>query len=285
MGENVVDDPEAFENLVKNLNNALSKKGTKDKSVKTTRKLVRTLTNNCLPRAMKYKIHLETIGQNRNSMSKTDPDATFMRMKEDHMKNGQLKPGYNVQIGTENQFIVGFSIHPKAGDTSCLKEHLEEIKKAYGTMPKKVIADAGYGSEENYEYLKEQEIEAYVKYNMFHKEQKTPFKENPFRKENMAYDAEKDEYTCFHGRKLNNLKTIKRKSSSGYSSQLRVYECEDCSECPHREKCTKSKEWNRRIEVNVRLEELKQEARQNLMSEVGIALRKRRCIEPIEHST
>jgi len=242
MGENVVDDPEAFENLVKNLNNALSKKGTKDKSVKTTRKLVRTLTNNCLPRAMKYKIHLETIGQNRNSMSKTDPDATFMRMKEDHMKNGQLKPGYNVQIGTENQFIVGFSIHPKAG-------------------------------------------EAYVKYNMFHKEQKTPFKENPFRKENMAYDAEKDEYTCFHGRKLNNLKTIKRKSSSGYSSQLRVYECEDCSECPHREKCTKSKEWNRRIEVNVRLEELKQEARQNLMSEVGIALRKRRCIEPIEHST
>lgn len=280
MGENVVDDPEAFETLVNNLNKALSKKGKKDKSVKTTRKLVRTLTKDCLPRAMKYKIHLNTIGQNRNSMSKTDPDATFMRMKEDHMKNGQLKPGYNVQIGTENQFIIGFSIHPQAGDTSCFKEHLEGVKEAYGIMPKSVIADAGYGSEENYEYLKKQEIEAYVKFNMFHKEQKTSYKENPFRKENMAYDVEKDEYTCFYGKKIKYLRTIKRKSSNGYSSQIRIYECEDCSDCPYREKCTKSKEWNRRIEVNVRLEELKQEARENLMSEVGIALRKRRCIEP-----
>ena len=102
-----------------------------------------------------------------------------------------------------------------------------------------------------------------------------------FRKENMVYDAERrDEYTCFHGRRLKYLKTIKRKSSNGYSSQIRIYECEGCSDCPYREKCTKSKEWNRRIEMNVRLEELKQEARENLMSEVGIALRKRRCIEP-----
>lgn len=100
-------------------------------------------------------------------MSKTDPDATFMRMKEDHMKNGQLKPGCNVQIGTENQSVVGYSVHTSPIDTTCLKEHLEEVKKAWGTLPKKVIADAGYGSEENYEYLKEQETEKQKKKKQF----------------------------------------------------------------------------------------------------------------------
>lgn len=79
-----------------------------------------------------------------------------MRMKDDHMQNGQLKPGYNVQIGTQNQFVVGFSIHQKATDTTCLKEHLEGVKKIWGKVPQTIVADAGYGSEENYQYLKEQ---------------------------------------------------------------------------------------------------------------------------------
>ena len=96
----------------------------------------------------------------------------------------------------------------------------------------------------------------------------------------MTYDAENDIYTCYYNKKLTYIKTVKRKSSTGYTSQVRIYECEDCTGCPHREKCTKSKDWNRRIEVNVRLDELKQEARKNLMSEAGVALRKRRCIEP-----
>ncbi|ODA42951.1 Mobile element protein [Desulfosporosinus sp. BG] len=81
-----------------------------------------------LPRMKKYEKQEELLAE-RNSYSKTDTDATFMRMKEDHMKNGQLKPGYNVQIGTENQFVVGYSIHRSAGDTSCMKEHLEGVKK------------------------------------------------------------------------------------------------------------------------------------------------------------
>jgi hypothetical protein len=78
----------------------------------------------------------------RNSFSKTDPDATFLRMKEDHMKNGQLKPGYNVQVGTENQFIVGFSVHQRAGDAGCFIPHLDQLA-AYGRpMPKRAIADS-----------------------------------------------------------------------------------------------------------------------------------------------
>ncbi len=98
-----------------------------------------------------------------NSYSKTDPDATFMRMKEDHMKNGQLKPGYNVQIGTENQFVVGYRLHQRPTDTRCMKPHLEKVKNALGKLPGTIIADAGYGSEENYACLEEENAEAIVK--------------------------------------------------------------------------------------------------------------------------
>ncbi len=113
----------------------------------------------------------ERILENRNSYSKTDTDATFMRMKEDHMRNGQLKPAYNVQIGTENQFIVGYSVHRRPGDTSCMTEHVERLKEQWkGKVPSIVVADAGYGSEENYSYLKENGILACVKYGTYHKE-------------------------------------------------------------------------------------------------------------------
>ena len=88
------------------------------------------------------------------------------------MMNGQLKPGYNVQIGTEKQFILNYSIHQDAGDTTTLQENIEKFEKLHKKLPKRIIADSGYGSEENYEYLKEKEIEGYVKYNYFHKEQK-----------------------------------------------------------------------------------------------------------------
>ena len=158
----------------------------------------------------------------------------------------------------------GFSIHQKAGDTSCLKNHLESVKKTWGIAPRNVIADAGYGSEENYEYLKEQQIGNFIKYNKFHYEQKRNFKSNPLRRENMTYDVDNDIYVCHNRKKLTFIKTVKRKSTAGYISFVRVYECEDCTGCISREVCTKSKGWNRRI----------------ITSEPGIAFRKRRCIEP-----
>lgn len=280
LGEQAIEDPAGLEELIKNLNQALEGKGKRDKRVKLTRRNLRKLTKDCLPRIKRYKEQLQAIGQQRNSMSKTDPDATFMRMKEDHMNNGQLKPGYNVQIGTENQFIVNYSIHQHPGDTRCLKEHLQEAERLHGRLPKQVCADAGYGSEENYEFLKEKGIIPYVKYNLFHHEQKANIRDNPYRRENMPYDQAKDEYLCPFGRKLAFRRTKHRKSDTGYISQIRVYECEDCTGCPHRSACTKSQSYNRRIEVNERLEELKAEARNNLLSEAGIAMRKRRCIEP-----
>jgi transposase len=280
LGEHVADDPEAFSKLIDKLNTAIEGKGKNDKRTKTTRKIVKKFTKDLLPRARKYKEQLDKIGNGRKSMSKTDNDATFMRMKEDHMKNGQLKPGYNVQIGTENQFITAYSIHQHPGDTRCFKEHMEEFKRIYGCLPRRICADSGYGSEENYEFLKEHKIDNYIKYNMFHQEQKDSFRSNPFRKENMPYDSERDEYTCPAGRKLTFRDVKKRKSDLGYSSILRIYECEDCVGCSHHEVCAKNTAWNRRIEVNRRLDELKEEVRDNLMSKEGVAMRKRRCIEP-----
>jgi hypothetical protein len=123
---------------------------------------VRQVETDFLPRKLKYEAQRAILGE-RNSCSKTDPDATFMRMKEDHMRNGQLKPGYNVQIGTENGFVLGYDIFANPTDTRTLKPHLENMRRRLGRLPARLIADAGYGSEENYAYLEENGVDALVK--------------------------------------------------------------------------------------------------------------------------
>ena len=126
-----------------------------------------------------------------------------MRMKEDHMKNGQLKAGYNVQISSNNQYIVNYSIHQRPTDTTTLPEHIESYKEKYDQAPEVVIADAGYGSEENYQYMDEENIEAYVKYNYFDKEQKKQKKDkNPFSAEKLYYNPKEDCYYCPMGQKM-----------------------------------------------------------------------------------
>jgi transposase len=176
---------------------------------KTPQKQLDKFRQEHLPRLEKYEEQLETLGE-RNSYSKTDTDATFMRMKEYHMKNGQLKPAYNPQISTENQFVTHFSIHQTPTDTTTLKSHLKSFKYQYHKQSKVVVADAGYGSEENYEYMEGNGIEAYVKYNYFHKEQKRSFKNNIFLPRNLNYNKEEDYYVCPMGQ-LNN---------SGYASTI-----------------------------------------------------------------
>lgn len=119
-----------------------------------------------------------------------------MRMKEDAMLNGQLKAGYNIQMGTENRYIIGYSIHEKTDDTTTLIPHQEEMKAQIGTLPKNIITDTGYGSEENYAYLEQNQTGNYVKYNYFHAEKKRKFKENVCRVENLPYDEETNTFTC-----------------------------------------------------------------------------------------
>ncbi len=239
---------------------------------------IQQLAEEYLPRLKKYE-EQEAILDGRNSYAKTDQDATFMRMKEDHMNNGQLKAGYNLQMGTEEQYVVGFSVHQRPGDPACLIPHLEETQaQRGGRQPQKAIADSAYGSEENYAYLEKEGIEAFVKYNTFHQETRPRHKPNPFAAENMPYDEAQDAFTCPNGKRLGYKTTHRHHTDNGFESERRIYVCQDCSQCPLKQQCSKA-EGNRQIQVSFRLWEMRARAKQKLLSEQGTALRKQRSID------
>ena len=274
VGEGKEINAEELKEAVEKINEALRK----DKKNKGLKKAKRLLEKDFIPRQEKYERYSETF-KGRNSFSKTDEDATFMRMKEDHMRSGQLKAGYNIQTGTENQFVVGFSIHQRGGDTSCLKDHLEQLREWLGEYPEMLIADAGYGSEENFDYLKKRHVTAFVKYNTFHYEQKRRYKKKkPYRAENFTYLPEQDEYICPEEKQLTYQYTTKYTSHNGYVSSRRMYECADCAKCPVKAECTKSA-YNRRIYIGVELQEMRKTARELLLSPQGLELRSRRPVE------
>lgn len=230
-----------------------------------------------LPKLEKYEKDLELLG-NRNSYSKTDTDATFMRMKDDHMQNGQLKPAYNAQISTENQFITNVSIHQTTTDTTTLESHLDNFEQRYQKQSKEVVADAGYGSQENYEILENKDITGYVKYSYFHQEQKKKKKNNPFIVQNLFYNPDQDFYVCPMGQRMEYAGKSTRISQNGYQLQVNYYQAKRCEGCPLRGLCHKAT-GNRRIEINHRLNELKAKARALLTSEKGVAHRKKRPVE------
>lgn len=226
-----------------------------------------------------YDGRLEQIGE-RNSMSKTDLDATFMRMKEDAMNNGQTKPGYNLQISAENQFITDFALFPNPTDTLTLIPFFNSFLDRYGHLPQTAVADSGYGSEENYRFMDDAGMEAYVKYNRFHLEQRPRYKPNPFHHDNFHYNADEDYYVCPMGQHMTRVGTSHSKTASGYRSENARYRAQNCKGCPLRCLCYKAKDDRRTIEVNHRLNEYKRKARELLTSEEGIKRRGRRCIEP-----
>ena len=226
-----------------------------------------------------YDERLEQIGE-RNSMSKTDPDATFMRMKEDAMNNGQTKPGYNLQISAENQFITDFSLFPNPTDTLTLIPFFNSFLDRYHHLPSTAVADSGYGSEENYRFMDEAGMDTYVKYNRFHIEQRPRYKPDPFRHDNFHYNADEDYYVCPMGQHMTRIGTSHSKTASGYRSENALYRAQNCKGCPLRCLCYKAKGDRRTIEVNHRLNEYKRKARELLTSEEGIKHRGRRCIEP-----
>jgi transposase len=243
------------------------------------RQALKKLESNCLPRLEKYEEQTKVLA-GRNSYSKTDPDATCMRMKEDRgAERPWAKPAYNVQVGTEGQFIVGYSVHNQSSDPICLIEHLDGLKQ----LPKKVVADAAYGSEENYDYLQKHELENYVKYPTFY--QDTHHYRNPeiirkhqFRSDHFEYDPESDQFICPAKKRLSYLYTSKYKTANGYESERRHYECSECKDCPLKPQCTKTK-GNRRIQVSFRLIEFRKQARENLTSDLGKELRAKRSVE------
>ncbi len=274
MGEDAQIDAEKIKKKIEELNERLKKKPG-DKQLK---KAVKKLEGDHLPRQEKYEEQERLLG-GRNSYSKTDPGATFMRLKEDrHHAEPRPKPGYNVQTGTENQFVVGFSVHQRPGDTSCFKPHMDGLKQHLPRLPKKVVGDAGYGSEENYMYLEEENLDLYLKYNTFHKEQTPKYQQDHFRVEHFPYDPQKNEFRCPADQALIYLDTKEYTTDNGYTGQSDLYECADCSQCALKPDCTRAK-GNRQIRVNWNLRRLRAQARENLLSEEGKDFRSRRGVE------
>ena len=249
-----------------------------DKLSKEEKKAIRSVETDAIPRMKKYGEQLEKMG-GRNSYSKTDEDATFMRMKEDAMLNGQLKPGYNVQVSTENQFITNFGIYQRPADTLTMIEYLESFKSRYGMHSEDIVADSGYGSEENYGYMLLNGMTPYVKYNMFHVEQCRKYRNDPFRVSNLFYNPQEDFYVCPMGQRMRFIRTEKHRTASGYEQTVSIYRATKCEGCPLRAQCHKSKA-DRQIEVNHTLEEYKAIARDLLTSEQGLKYRSNRPIEP-----
>ena len=275
--------PELLHSMASELNAALAaepKPTTKDEKEKhkERKKQAKELQEKA-DKLAEYDGHLEKLGD-RNSYSKTDPDATFMRLKEDAMNNGQTKPAYNLQIGTENQFITDFGLFPNTNDTLTLPPFLGSFAERYGRLPDEACADSGYGSEENYRFMEENSVEAYVKYNYFHKEQKRPFRNDPFRIENLHYNAEDDYYVCPMGQHMTRVGTRHDKSGSGYVAELAIYRAQRCQGCPLRGSCYKGEYPAREIRANHRLNEYKRRARERLTSERGLEHRSKRPIEP-----
>lgn len=267
-------DPEKVERTIEAINTALQGKEVDPK----VKQKLNYAKKNWGPNLRKYQMQQSILGE-RGSYSKTDPGATFMRMKDDHMGNGQLKAGYNVQWSTQDQFVVHYSLHQDATDTRTLIPHYKELQSRLGRLPDAAVADAGYGSEQNYEYLESEGVQAFVKYSYFHREQqKSHQKKYPFAQDRLYYDAARNQYICPMGQAMRHIGDQRSTNKAGHPFTVSRYQAINCATCPLNGACHKSK-GNRIIEVNHRLGQLKAKARELLTSEEGLMHRSARPVE------
>lgn len=159
----------------------------------------------------------------RNSYSKTDHDTTFMRMKEDAMMNGQLKPGYNLQHGVDSEYVVWLAVGPQPTDTTALVPFLEDMEKHLDFKYKNIVADAGYESEENYLFIESNGQTAFIKPANYEISKTRKYRQDISRIENMEYNEKEDCYLCRNGKKLSIEKTIYRTSKTGYKSEKTIF--------------------------------------------------------------
>jgi len=277
------DDPGGFDKIdsekvsktVEAINEAL-----KDKPVKKEIRQKLGYAKKHWPAALdRYEQQEQIIGVSRSSYSKTDTDATFMRLKEDHMKNGQLKPAYNLQLSTNNQYITNYSLHQSATDTNTLIPHLQQHVKEFGVKPNTITADAGYGSEQNYEWLEKKRITAYVKHRNFDRDQHIKTRNrNPYTTDKLIYNKDKDQYICPIGKPMKNKGSFKTINKNGYEQHITRYQAKCCNGCPLRDQCH-GQQGHRIIEVNHNLNRLRDKADKRLKTARGIKKRKQRCIE------
>lgn len=224
-----------------------------------------------------YIEKIDICGSNRNSYSKTDHSATFMRIKTDYMGNDQLLPAYNVQIGVADEYIAVVDVNQYRSDMDCFIPLMEQFYKTYGFYPKYPIADAGYGSYNNYIYCDQKGMEKYMKFPMFKKEtEDKKYHEDPFRAVNFKVDSE-GILRCPNGKAFH-LAYRKAVKGNQYGRQEEVYTCEDCSGCPYADKCKKT-DKNRTVRINQELTSMHKEVIQNLESIQGALLRMNRSIQ------
>lgn len=223
-----------------------------------------------------YEKSLAIMGSSRNSYSKTDHDATFMRMKEDHMRNGQLKPAYNVQIGVNSEYITGIDVFCNRTDYGTLQPFLKTMERMQHRKYEKIVADAGYESMENYLYLERHGMGSYIKPQNHEVKQTAKFRRQIGRAENMGYNAEEDYYVCAQGRKL---KLYRESEKDGIVTSH--YRCESCAGCPCRDACCKAKDGEQPKELQIRkqFEQYRAISEANVTTDEGIYLRLCRSIQ------
>ena len=227
-----------------------------------------------------YENSLKIMGETRNSYSKTDPDATFMRMKDDHMRNGQLKPAYNVQIAVNSEYITGVDVFSNRTDFGTFVPFLEQLQCHHEAKYEEVTADAGYESLENYLFLEENGQVSFIKPANYEAQKTKKFKQKIGRIENMAYDTEEDCFTCAEGRKL----PLRRETSElldGHFITTAHYRCEDCKGCPQRSACCHAKDTEKPKEVTLKKTfwEKRAQSQANIITERGTYLRMCRSIQ------
>ena len=222
----------------------------------------------------------------RNSFSKTDPDATFMRMKEDAMGNGQLKPAFNLQHGVDSEYITWLTVGPQPTDTTTLIPFLKETEEYLAFKYKKVIADAGYESEENYVFLDKNQQLAFIKPSNYEKSKTRKYKNDIGRIENMNYDETSNSYLCKNGKHLSFSYTCHSKSKTGYISKKSIYQCNECKGCPYKAACIKGnncktpmEERNKVLSVAKTFLKYRKEDLERILSDEGILLRTNRSIQ------
>ena len=235
---------------------------------------------------MKEYNHKIFLCAGRNSYSKTDHDATFMRLQEDAMLNGQLKPAYNIQHALDSDYIAWVSISPKPTDTTTLIPTLKEMQEYLGFKYKKVVADAGYESEENYLFLEQNDQLSFIKPSNYEISKTRKYRTDISRRENMQYNSETDSYTCKNGRKLTKQYERKVRSKTGYVSVKTIYQCDDCHDCPYKTKCIHGNNcktpWEDRkkiLQVSKLFEKKRREDLKRILSDEGCQLRLNRSIQ------
>jgi len=232
-----------------------------------------------------YKRHLRICGK-RNSYAKTDTDATFMRMKEDAMLNGQLKPAYNLQHGVDSEYVTWLDIYPNPTDTLTLIPFLKDMEKHLSFKYKNIVADAGYESEENYVFLEKNGQAGYIKPQNYELSKQRNFRKDISRRENMDYDPATDTYKCKNGKILKAVSKKAENTATGYRREVTIYECESCRRCPYKKACIKGnncktplKDRNKKLSVSRKLEEKRAECLERITSEYGTQLRMNRSIQ------